>query len=97
MRATFANQLAFAEPGREDFIKYKHPFRVNVDIYIRHRKKTGQNWELQFTGHSKNVPPKIKKALEREFRIYIRQRVKCNLGTLTFDDFIEMTRAVNIA
>ena len=96
MRATFGNQLAFAEPGKEDSIRYKHPFRVGVDIYIRHRQKDGQNWELTFTGQN-NVPATIRQALEREFRIYIRQRVKRNLGMLTFDDFIEMARAVNIS
>lgn len=98
MRATFGNQLAFAEPGKEDSIRYKHPFRVGVDIYIRQKQQDGQNWELMFAGQNvKNVPPSIRHALEREFRLYIRQRVKRNLGMLTFGDFIEMTRAVNIS
>lgn len=97
MRATFVNQLAFAEPGREDFIQYKHPFRVNVDIYIRHRPRAEQNWELQFaTQKTGRVPGLIQKALEREFKSYIHQRVKCSLGTLRFDDFVDMTRAVNV-
>jgi protein-arginine kinase len=98
MRATFGNQLAFAEPGKEDSIRYKHPFRVGVDIYIRQKQQDGQNWELMFAGQNiRNVPPSIRQALEREFRIYIRQRVKRNPGVLTFSDFIEMARAVNIS
>ncbi len=98
MRATFMNQLAFAEPGRENSIQYKHPFRINVDIYIQHKERSGQNWELFFAPQKINsVPESIRSALAREFKIYIRQRMKRNLQTLTFEDFIDMAKAVNIS
>ena len=98
MRATFANQLVFAEPGREDSIKYRHPYRVDVEIYIKHASRAGQNWDIQFRGQTVgNVPANIREALIREFQNYIRLRVKKNIRALSFDDFIDMASAVNIA
>ena len=98
MRATFANQLVFAEPGRKDSIKYRHPFRVDVDIYIQQASRTGQNWDIQYKGHKfGRVPDPIREALARELQNYIRLRVKKNIRSLSFSDFIDMANAMNIA
>lgn len=98
MRVTFMNQLALGETGKENSIRYKHPFRVNVDIFIRQRAHEGQNWELLFASQGAgSVPGSIRKALEREFRLYIRQRIKRSLGTLSYDDFVEMANAVSVS
>lgn len=97
MRATFTNQLALAGPGRENSIKYTHPFRVNVDIYIRHTGRDGKNWDLQYVTHKQGkVPESIRAALEREFQTYIRLRIKKSVRALNFDDFVDMANAVNI-
>lgn len=98
MRVTFMNQLAFAGPDRGDAICFKHPYRVNVEMFIRYNKHQEQNWELMFRAHNfGGVPQQVRAALSREFRKYIRQRVKRNIASLRYDDFIAMANAVSIA
>jgi hypothetical protein len=98
MRATFLNLLVFHESGREDLIQFKHPYRVNVDMYICHRSIPGREWELRYKGQNADkIPAPIRNALMKEFRKYIRQRVKKNVETLHYDDFVEMAKAIDIA
>lgn len=97
MRVTFANQLVFAEPGRDDIIKYRHPFRVDVDILIRPVSNGETNWEILYKGHkSGRVPENIRQALTREFQNYIRLRIKKNIRSLSFGDFVAMANAINV-
>ena len=98
MRATFMNKLVFAEQGREDAIKYKHQFRVNVDVYIKHKKMDHRNWDLFLqAGEHKSIPDDVRNGLIKEFMVYIRHRVKRSIHTLDYTDFIEMTKAVNLS
>jgi hypothetical protein len=97
MRATFTNQFALAGPGRENSIKYTHPFRVNVDIYICQNARGGKNWDIQYvTQKHGKVPESIRAALEREFQTYIRLRIKKSVRALSYGDFVDMANAVNI-
>ena len=98
MRATFMNKLVFAEQGREDSIRYMHHFRVNVDVYIKHKKMDHRNWDLFFSaGDFRNVPEDIRNGLIKEFMAYIKSRVKRSLHTLDYTDFIDMAKAVNLS
>lgn len=98
MRVTFTNQLALAGPEEKDIVRYKHPFRVNVDIYIRENQCAEQDWEILFCPHNQEtVPMTVRDALTREFTRYIRQRVKRRTTSLCFEDFINMANAMNIA
>lgn len=98
MRITFANQLALAESGWENSIRYKHPFRVDVDIYICQDGEKENGWDLHYVSQKQGkVPDPIRAALAREFQIYIRMRLKKSARALSFNDFVEMANAVNIA
>lgn len=97
MRATFMNKLVFAEQGREDSIKFRHQFRVNVDVYIKRKKMENRNWDLCLSGNNQNIPEQIRNALIQEFMVYIRHRVKRSVHTLNYTDFIDMTKAVNLS
>jgi hypothetical protein len=96
MRATFANQLVFSEPGQKNSIKYTHPFRVDVDFLIQYKNHPEQNWEIYCAGQRSKVPTAIREALMRDFQNYIRLRLKKNIHALGFDDFVEMAKAINI-
>lgn len=97
MRATFANQLVFAEPGREDTIKFRHPLRVSADMFIRF-EPTGENqWGVFYRGQRMNdVGPQVRDMLLREFRTYIRLRIKKNIHALSYKDFVELAKVANI-
>ena len=97
MRATFMNKLAFAEQGREDSIKYRHQFRVNVDVFIKHKKMENRNWDLCLSGNNQNIPEQIRNALIQEFMVYIRNRARRSVHTLDYTDFISMAKAVNLS
>lgn len=97
MRVTFSNQLVFADPRHWDRIKYAHHFRVDVDVIIRQRKETGRNWDITLTSNGfRSVPQDIRDALVREFKNYIRMRVKKNVNALKYSDFIDMANAISL-
>jgi hypothetical protein len=98
MRATFSNKLVFAEPGNEKAIKYVHHFRVNVDVYIKHKKMEQRNWDVCLSaGNARNIPDEIRQGLIREFMLYIKNRVKRGVHTLDYTDFIDLAKAVNLS
>lgn len=98
MRATFMNKLVFPEAEDHTTIKYVHHFRVDVDVLIKHERRHGRDWELYFmAGKNTNIPDEVRSGLIKEFMYYVRRRVKKGIHMLSFDDFVDMTEAVNIA
>jgi hypothetical protein len=95
MRVCFANYLSVEVTPIEKVIYYRHPFRVNVDVFIEKSADHDARWHMRFRG--KNLPLCLKEALCREFRLYVWQRVKKDPRNLSFDDFLEMANAVSVS
>ena len=104
MRATFMNRLVFAEPNRQDTIKYVHQFRVDVNIYVQKSEMKNRDWDLCFVPANStemspqmaNIPVELRKGLLNEFMMYVRRRMRRGLEKMTYDDFVTMTNAMNI-
>ena len=97
MRVTFMNQLAMASREQESVVCYRHPYRINVEIYICANEEEERGWEIMFNTQNKmKLPGVVQESLLREFRRYIQQRVKRNPSSLQFDDFVDMARAINV-
>lgn len=97
MRATFANQLVFVEPGREDTIKFRHPLRVGADMFIRFEPSGENQWGISYKGQRMNdVGPKVREMLLGELRNYIRLRIKKNIHALSYTDFVDLAKVASI-
>lgn len=97
MRATFTNQLVFAEQGREDTIKFRHPLRVSADMFIRFEPSGENQWGVFYRGQRMNdVGPKVQEMLLRELRTYIRLRIKKNIHKLNYNDFVDLAKVASI-
>jgi hypothetical protein len=96
MRATFSNKLSLAEPGQTDMIRFRHPYRVNVDVFVKQYDRNGRDWELVFSPANVSLPEKIRSSLMAEFISYIRRRAKKRVDTLLYHDFLDMAQSVNI-
>lgn len=105
MRATFMNRLVFAEPENQNTIRYVHQYRVDANIYIQKKNVGPRDWDvaivpaksMSFYGAKSVIPDELRQSLLSEFMHYIRRRVRHGVEKVTFDDFISMTRATNIA
>jgi hypothetical protein len=98
MRATFMNKLVFAEPGDVNTIKYLHQFRLDIQVYIKHVKAGERNWDVYLSAiDARSIPPEIRNGLIREFMLYVKNRARCGLDKLNYNDFIDMAKAVNLS
>lgn len=103
MRATFMNRLVFAEPNRRDMIKYVHQFRVDVNIFVQKKEAKDRDWDIAFIpanatefSAQTSIPFELRKGLLNEFMVYVRRRMRKGLENMTYDDFVTMTKAMNI-
>lgn len=98
MRVCFSNYLDVGGSPKEPVVHYRHPYRVNVDIYVQPAPESEGGWVLKFHAQTSETHSKyMKDALSREFLIYIRQRIKRDPHKLRFHEFVEMAKAVSVA
>lgn len=104
MRATFMNRLVFAEPEDQNTIRYVHQYRVDANIFIQKKKMGSRDWDVAIVpaksmayGAGATIAKELRQSLLNEFMVYVRRRMRQGVESVTFDDFISMTKATNIA
>lgn len=98
------NRLVFAEPNRQDTIKYVHQFRADVNIFVHRKAGEERDWDVfcipanapSISPDVPHIPADLRRGLLAEFAVYVRRRMRRGLEKLTYDDFVKMTTAMNI-